>query len=187
MKRYQPLFEAEVKKDGSTWKTKKGYYAGKHNGEIQYFSKEEGAKAYASKGTSNNPKSTIEEPKENKPSEKAVPEKEQFQGNDHYEKQYNDPIAMDELELSVENDGDLYRQQFQPIIKNLQRKIKSGKYNHELAPKLWMYYVDNGAKKYAKENGISDWHQVFTKKDRMVLAKKLADYHYDEIKNGQYD
>ena len=113
---------------------------------------------------------------------------EAFKGDDFYNKHYIDKDAMGELELYLENGGQLYRPQFQPIIKNIQRKIASGKYNHTLAPKLWMYYVDNGAKKYAKEfANASEWMQIFTKKDRMVLAKKLADYYFDQIVTGQYE
>ena len=62
MKRYKPLFEAEVKKDGSTWKTKSGNFAGKYKGEIRYFDTEVGAKEYASGDTgakNDKPKSNV--------------------------------------------------------------------------------------------------------------------------------
>jgi len=109
-----------------------------------------------------------------------------FKGDDFYEHHYTDSDAMSELELYIENDGDLYRQTFMPIINNIKRKIKSGKYNHLLAPKLWMYFVENGAKKYGKEFG-GTWNEIFTKKDRMILAQKLADYYYDRIIQGEYN
>lgn len=109
---------------------------------------------------------------------------EKFQGDDYYNKKYKDSIAMDELELYIENDSDLYRQQFIPIIKNIKRKLKSGKYDHKLAPKLWLYFVENGAKKYAKEFASpSEWKDMFVKSDRMILAQKLADYYFDNIEN----
>ena len=54
-----------------------------------------------------------------------------------------DEVMASELRIFIDNDGDLYRQQLTPIIKNLLRKIKSGKYDHKKAPKLWMYLVDN--------------------------------------------
>ena len=47
-----------------------------------------------------------------------------------------------ELKLYIDNDGDLYRQRLVPIVKNIQRKMKSGKYDHSKAPKLWMYLCD---------------------------------------------
>ena len=58
-----------------------------------------------------------------------------------------------ELELFIMNDQDLYRQMFLPIIMNLARKMKRGVYNHQMAPKLWQYLVDQGARKYVMQNG----------------------------------
>ena len=55
-----------------------------------------------------------------------------------------------ELRLYIDNDSDLYRQRLVPIVKNIQRKMKSGKYDHSKAPKLWKYLVYDGAKKYSK-------------------------------------
>ena len=116
---------------------------------------------------------------------KEADTKPMFKGEDFYEKKYSDPDSMRELELFLENDGDLYRQQFQSIIKNIKGKLKSNKYDHKLSPKLWMYYVENGAKKYGKEFG-GTWNEMFTKKDRMILAEKLADYYYDQIIAGEF-
>lgn len=81
-----------------------------------------------------------------------------------------------ELQLFCENDGDLYRQQVQPIEKNLQRKMKKGIYDHEKSKKLWMYLADNCARKYAKEFGDGrDWHKMFSTADRRDVAGKFAD------------
>ena len=52
----------------------------------------------------------------------------------------------DELELIATNDGDLYRRQYMPIIKNLMRKRAKGVYDHNLAIKLWRYMIDRVAK-----------------------------------------
>ncbi len=82
-----------------------------------------------------------------------------------------------ELKLYIDNDGDLYRQRLVPIVKNIQRKMKSGKYDHSKAPKLWMYLVDDGAKKYSKEfPGVK-----FDKKVRQYVAQEFADEYKDEI------
>ena len=114
---------------------------------------------------------------------------EEFKGDNFYERKYSNSGIMDGLELSLENDSQLYRQHFLPIIKNIQRKIKSGRYDHRLAPKLWLYYIENGAKKYAEEfkeyydyiPPNASWNNIFIKKDREILAQKLADYYYDSI------
>lgn len=89
-----------------------------------------------------------------------------------------------ELVLYIENDGNLYRSQTQPIIKNLKLKQKKGKYNHNLAKKLWGYLADSGAKKYYKEHGSpSDkWFDMFPVSVRKEVATILADNYLEEIK-----
>jgi hypothetical protein len=91
-----------------------------------------------------------------------------------------DAHAARELKLYIENDRDLYRQQIVPIIKNVQRKMKSGKYDHAQAPKLWLYLVDNGAKKYVKEFG-GDVKRDFPKDLRMSIANEFANEYRAEI------
>ena len=82
-----------------------------------------------------------------------------------------------ELKLYIENDGDLYKQKIIPIVKNIQKKMKSGKYDHKKAPKLWMYLVTEGAKKYAKEfPGVK-----FNKQEKEAVAQEFADEYKDEI------
>jgi len=91
-----------------------------------------------------------------------------------------DATAARELKLYIENDRDLYRQQIVPIIKNVQRKMKSGKYDHAQAPKLWLYLVDNGAKKYVKEFGGDD-KRDFPKDLRLSIANEFAIEYKAEI------
>lgn len=113
---------------------------------------------------------------------------EKFQGDDHYKHMADDWTYVKEIMLSIENDGQLYRSQFMPIIKNIQKKIKAGKYDHKLAPKLWGYLVDNGLKMYAKENHTDEpWSKILSMKDRKILAQYMADRYYDEIAEGNYD
>ena len=112
---------------------------------------------------------------------------EMYKGDDYYESLALDPDAMREIELYAENDSQLYRSQFLPIIKNIKAKIKSGRYDHLLAPKLWGYYVENAMKGYTKEVGSGAWNKLLSTKDRLVLSTKLADYYYDAIVRGEYD
>jgi len=79
-----------------------------------------------------------------------------------------------ELKLFIDNDGDLYRQQTTSITKNLQRKLAKGVFDKEKSKKLWMYLVESGAKKYAKEFG-GEWHKIFSMADRKAVAAELAD------------
>ena len=91
-----------------------------------------------------------------------------------------DAHAARELKLYIEQDRDLYRQQIVPIIKNVQRKMKSGKYDHAQAPKLWLYLVDNGAKKYVKEFG-GDVKRDWPKDLRISIANEFANEYKAEI------
>ena len=91
-----------------------------------------------------------------------------------------DATAARELKLYIENDRDLYRQQIVPIIKNVQRKMKSGKYDHAQAPKLWLYLVDNGAKKYIKDYG-GDMKTLFPKDLRLSIANEFANEYKAKI------
>tara|TARA_B100002003_G_scaffold249043_1_gene284311 strand:+ start:1343 stop:1666 length:324 start_codon:yes stop_codon:yes gene_type:complete len=84
---------------------------------------------------------------------------------------------VNELKLYIENDPNLYKQKLIPIVKNIQRKMKSGKYDHKKAPKLWKYLVDEGVKKYAKE--FPD--VKFSKQEREAVAQEFADEYKDEI------
>ncbi len=93
-----------------------------------------------------------------------------------------------ELKLFIENDADLYRQQTTPIIKNLTAKKASGKYNRDLAVKLFMYLAEAGAKKYEKEFMTpGTWHKVFTPAIRKEICIEWRDEFEEEFKNGSYD
>ena len=88
-----------------------------------------------------------------------------------------DKHMVDELKLFIDNDGQLYKQRLIPIVKNIQKKMKSGKYDHKKAPKLWMYLVTDGAKKYEKEfHGLK-----FSKQEKEAVAQQFADEYKDEI------
>jgi len=96
-----------------------------------------------------------------------------------------DEHAARELELYIDNDYQLYRQKTE-IRKNQLRKVKSGKYNPALAPKLWMYLVDAGAKKYNKAFGSPGvpWHKVFPKETRMHVAQEYAKEFDSELRSA---
>ena len=85
-------------------------------------------------------------------------------------------VEARELELFIENDGTLYRQMYEPTIKNLATKVARGQYDHEKAIKGFMYLVDEGAKRYLREYGGSDlrWHELFNTATRRYVAHNLA-------------
>jgi hypothetical protein len=94
-----------------------------------------------------------------------------------------------ELKLYTENDGDIYRQQIQPILKNLATKAARGIYKHEGGAKLFMYLTETGAKKYAREFGGpgATWHEMFPIAIRRVVADEWASEFEVEYKNGSYE
>jgi len=95
-----------------------------------------------------------------------------------------DAEAARELYLFMQNERSLMRQR-DSIIKNISRKMKSGKYDHKQAPKLWMYWVDNGAKEYDNLYG-SPGVKTFDKDTKMSVAIQLADEMKAEIELGNY-
>ena len=95
-----------------------------------------------------------------------------------------DTEAARELYLYAANDYDLYRQNILPIILNLQRKIKSGKYKAELAPKIWRYAADNAAKTYTHGGsgfGIGKGYGIFTVPIRNKAAEMLMEHFNEEV------
>ena len=100
-----------------------------------------------------------------------------------------DSDAVNELDSFLMNDEDLYRRRFMPIISNIKRKMKRGVYNHEKSIKLWMYLVDDAAKKYVKEFSSveQDVQDMFPKETRLQVARILADREKENIEKGEYD
>ena len=100
-----------------------------------------------------------------------------------------DSNAVNELDLFMMNDEDLYRRRFMPIIQNLKKKVAKNIYDHEKAKKLWMYLIDDAAKKYVKEYGNQDEDvkDMFPKETRQRVAEIIADRELENIKQGDYD
>lgn len=106
-----------------------------------------------------------------------------------------DESAARELELYIDNDADLHRQQFVPIVKNLMLKRRKGIYDREKAVKLFMYLMESGAKKYVREFVQSSTpgsippkiDTVFNKNTRLLAARRFRDSFETEAELGNYD
>lgn len=90
-----------------------------------------------------------------------------------------DEHAARELELYIDNDSQLHRSSFVPIIANLARKMKKGTYSPALAAKLWAYHIKRGADKYVKEFGtrgdtVGDLGFNKTTRDRLAALYEEA-------------
>lgn len=94
-----------------------------------------------------------------------------------------------ELSLYIGNDEPLYRRLMDSFYPNLIKKLAQGRYNRDLAPKLFMYLVEEGAKKYTKEFSSpgDKWHQIFNKEVRMMVAVSLRDEFEQLIKGKELD
>ena len=97
--------------------------------------------------------------------------------------------AVNELDSFIMNDEDLYRRRFMPIITNIRRKMKRNVYDHEKVIKLWMYLVDDAARKYVQEFGSPDQDvkDMFPKETRLQVARIISDRELENIKQGEYD
>ena len=96
-----------------------------------------------------------------------------------------DTHAANELELYIDNDVDLYRQQKEPILKKLATKMVTGKYDKVKSIKLWLYLCDAAAKKYAKEFG-GTWNVMFSVPTRKKVAEALNESFLTEYSYGNY-
>lgn len=92
-----------------------------------------------------------------------------------------DRVAARELLLFMENDSRLYRDKKDYQV-NLDRKRKRGIYDHEKAVRLWLYYVDRGARLYNREfstgggdsGGWTGTLKGFDRPTRLAVAQEFA-------------
>lgn len=94
-----------------------------------------------------------------------------------------------ELQLFIDNDGELYERSVVPIQQNLVRKMEKGNYDPDKAPKVFSHLVDRGAKKYAREFSSSerDWNTIFNKATRDALAERYARDFEMRYRAGDFD
>jgi len=100
-----------------------------------------------------------------------------------------DKAAIQELVLTTENDGNIYRQTTQPILKNLATKKAQGKYDNEKAVQGFMYLAEAGARSYARNFGDSEnnWHVIFPIAVRRAAATHWRDEFEKEYALGNYE
>ena len=93
-----------------------------------------------------------------------------------------DGVMIRELGLYIANNGDMYRQRIQPIIKNMRKKLSKGVYDEKLAAKGFMHAVTDGIKRYNKEFGAGSMKLAKSEKEE-VASILLRDYQ-SEIREG---
>lgn len=97
--------------------------------------------------------------------------------------------ALTELRLFIENTGAL-SPKIQAITTELDRKVKQGKYDSALAPKAWLYLVDEGAVAYvtdprpvhrATTAEKNEARRTFPTTVRKKLAEEMRDSYEEEL------
>lgn len=89
----------------------------------------------------------------------------------------------------IDNDGDLHRSRHEPIIKNLVAKLGSGKYDSNLAVKLFQYLADAGAQSLAKDQADQSslpWHKQHPTAVRKRVAEMLRDTFERKVRDGNF-
>lgn len=95
--------------------------------------------------------------------------------------------ASSGLRLFGDNDSNLYRQSFTPVVNNLSKKMDKGIYDPAKAAKLWGHHADSAAQSYAKQAGDGRaWHQQFPTSVRREAAQHWERIVSKRIRNGEF-
>jgi len=97
--------------------------------------------------------------------------------------------AVNELDLYIMNNEDLYRKHFMPLVHWLSHSLKNNTYNHDNAIKKWNLLVNDAAREYVKEFGKphEDVKDMFPQDSRAKVAQVLADRELENMKAGEYN
>jgi hypothetical protein len=96
-----------------------------------------------------------------------------------------DQTALNEVILFAENDQKLYGDLMKNYYPNLKKKIKSGKYNPELAIKLLEYYYTLYVRPYMKDRKNYGWDSKLNPAERREFAKYFRDVLLELYQEGE--
>ena len=92
----------------------------------------------------------------------------------------------EDLTLYTINTGYIHKTFATPIIKNLQRKVKAGTYNKELAIDAFYKLAEIGAKYYYKEfSDVEDAPKYFDVTARYTAAAGILEHYEEHILEAQ--
>lgn len=99
--------------------------------------------------------------------------------------------ASRDLRMYGDNDSDLYRQSYTPIVNNLGQKMDKGVYDSSSAATLWGYHADRVAQALGKYNNQSGndsrpWHQQFPTSVRREAAANWEREERPNIASGEH-
>jgi hypothetical protein len=93
-----------------------------------------------------------------------------------------DEKAAHELFLFATNDGDRYRRQIQPIIKNLAKKWENGTFNAIRAVDAFVAVAKSAARDYTKQYGSGRGYGIFNNPTTLhIAASAMLDAYWDEF------
>ena len=95
-----------------------------------------------------------------------------------------DKDVLEDLDVFMENTGSLDSKKM-TIINNLKRKIESGSYDANQAPRAWMHWIEDGIKAYAREFSVNP-RSMFPMDLKNALADRLAKRYEESINNGDF-
>ena len=84
-----------------------------------------------------------------------------------------DKELVTELSMFILNDAQIYKSRILPVIKNMKRKVASGKFDKKLAIKAFSYAVADGIKKYSKTFDVVKP----SRQDKEQIANTLYDHY----------
>ena len=82
--------------------------------------------------------------------------------------------TAEELYLFAINDGETYKNSLSPIMDNMDRKRRAGKFDAEKAVKGFCYSAEHAARRYCQAFG-GVWYQVFNPATRRAAAALFLD------------
>lgn len=88
-----------------------------------------------------------------------------------------DKELVTELSMFILNDAQIYKSRILPVIKNMKRKVASGKFDKKLAIKAFSNAVNDGIKKYSKTFDVVKP----SRQDKEQIANTLYDHYQSAI------
>lgn len=97
-----------------------------------------------------------------------------------------DKVAARELVIFISSDPTMSAR-YALLARALEKKHKAGIYSATKAAKLFVPFVTEGAKKYAKAySDPAEWNYIFAAATRRLAARALASSHGVEMRAGNY-
>ena len=93
-------------------------------------------------------------------------------------------ISATALLQFLDTDRYMYRRKH-AFVATVQRKLKAKRYDPDQAPWLWLHFVDEGATRLARTEGL-DVRVAFPPADRYALARAIAEHELKKIERGKY-